>query len=293
MVTKTSTARGLVFAEKSHRYKLDGQHVTGVTTILGGGIPKPMLPWWAGGVVAKWVMDPTNARKLAELQETALDDAVKFLQKLPNQERDEAGERGTAVHDLAEQLIHDGTVDIPADLAFLSSFVEGYAEFLDDWQITPVMTERIVANRSHHYAGKFDLFCTSPLLMSQADIDAGFVVQVDLKTSKGIYGETALQTAAYARAEFYMDGDTETPLPEVIKNCVAHVTPLDREGPINSRYEGKPLGTSLYQLAGSPDEIDEHFEMFLAAKQVFDGAKVRDKIIGEPLRLPDTQDVAA
>lgn len=33
--------QGLVFKESSHRYRMDGKHVTGVTTILGGGIQKP------------------------------------------------------------------------------------------------------------------------------------------------------------------------------------------------------------------------------------------------------------
>lgn len=284
----------LTFKESSHRYKLDGQHVTGVTTILNGGIPKPMLVWWAGGVVAKWAMDPANDGTLARLRDGDYDEGVNYLQLLPNRERDEAGENGTAVHDMAERLIQDGTVEIPAEFAHLASHVEGYADFLDAWQITPVLVERILANRAHWYSGKFDLYATSPLLMSQADIDAGKVVQIDLKTSKGVYGETALQTAAYARAEFYMDDHgNEAPLPEVVKTFVAHVTPLERESEVGKRYEGWPLGTSLYQLAGSPAEIDQHFEMFLHAKAVHTDAKARDSIIGEPLQLPAIQGMAA
>lgn len=284
----------LTFKESSHRYQLDGQHVTGVTTILKGGIPAPALVWWSGGVVAKWAMDPTNDDKLAELKAGDTEAGVKFLQLLPNRERDEAGENGTAVHDMAERLIQDGTVKIPAEFAHLASHVEGYADFLDAWQITPVLVERILANRTHWYSGKFDLYATSPLLMSPADIAAGKVVQIDLKTSKGVYGETALQTAAYARAEFYMDDHgNEAPLPEVVKTFVAHVTPNERESEVGKRYDGWPLGTSLYQLAVSPAEIDQHFEMFLHAKAVHTDAKARDKIIGEPLQIPAIQGVAA
>ena len=284
----------LTFNEKSHRYRLDGKHVTGVTTILKGGIPAPALVRWAPTVVAEWVVDPENLDHLKNLLRGDTESAVKFLKLLPTKERDLAGERGTAVHDFAEQLITDGTVDIPEELAFLSSFVEGYADFLDEWQITPVLTERITANRAHWYSGKFDLFATSPLLMSQDDIDAGKVIQIDPKTSKGVYGETALQTAAYARAEFYIGEDgKETPLPEVVKTFVAHVTPLERESQGGIRYEGKPLGTSLYLLAGSPAEIDHHFEMFLHAKAVHEDTKIRDQIIGEPMRLPAAKDVAA
>ncbi len=279
----------LTFNEASHRYRLDGRPVTGVTTILGGGIPKPALVWWAPGVTAKWVTDPENAGKLNELLAGDQESAIKFLQSLPNKERDSAAERGTEVHDLAEKLATTGEVDAPEELV---GFIEGYLDFLDRWQITPVLVEVVLANREHWYSGKVDLLATSPLLMSQADIDAGKVIQIDLKTSKGVYFETALQTAAYSRAEFYMDGTKEVPMPEVVATYVAHVTPLDREG-INARYEGSPLGTSLYPLATSPSEIDEHFQQFLHAKAVHEDAKARGKQKLEPINPPTEMKVAA
>lgn len=279
----------LTFNEASHRYKLDGKPVTGVTTILGGGIPKPALVWWAPGVVAKWVTDPANADKLTELLAGDTDQSVKFMQALPNKERDIAAERGTEVHDLAEKLATTGEVEAPEDLV---GFVEGYMDFLDEWQITPVLVEVVLASREHWFSGKVDLLATSPLLMSQPDIDAGKLIQIDLKTSKGVYFETALQTAAYSRAEFYMDGDKEVPMPEVVKTFVAHVTPMDREG-INARYEGSPLGTSLYPLATSPAEIDEHFQMFLHAKAVHEDAKARGKVKLEPIHPPIEMSAAA
>lgn len=279
----------LVFNEASHRYKLDGKPVSGATTILGGGIPKPALIWWAPGVVAKFVTDPDNAGKVAELLAGDRDQSIKFLQLLPNQERDSAAERGTEVHDLAEKLATTGEVDAPEDLI---GFIEGYLDFLDRWQITPFLVEVVLANREHWYSGKVDLLATSPLLMSQADIDAGKVIQIDLKTSKGVYLETALQTAAYARAEFYMDGTKEVPMPEVVATYVAHVTPLDREG-INARYESSPLGTSLYPLATSPAEIDEHFQQFLHAKAVHEDAKARGKQKLQPINPPTEMQAAA
>ncbi|GAA0187948.1 hypothetical protein [Glutamicibacter creatinolyticus] len=279
----------LKFNEKSHRYRLDGKHVSGVTTILGGGIPKPALIRWAPAVVANWVANPENKGELTSLLAGDPDTAVRYLKGLPNRERDEAAERGTEVHDLAEKLILTGEVDAPEDLA---GFIEGYLDFLDRWQITPVLAEVILANRKHWYSGKVDLFATSPLLQTTEEIAAGKVIQIDLKTSKGIYMETALQTAAYANAEFYMDGDAEKPIPEVVKNFVGHVTPMDREG-VNARYEGKPLGTTLYQLAGSPAEITEHFRQFLNAKAVFEDAKAREKVDLVPLQAPSIGQVAA
>lgn len=276
--------KGLVFNEKAHRYRMDGRHVTGVTTILGGGIPKPALIRWAPKVVAEWVANPENRSELDSLLYGGTTDAIKFLAGLPNQLRDDAAERGTEVHDLAEQLNLTGEADAPDDLL---GFITGYLNFMDTWQITPVLAENIAGNREHWYSGKFDLIATSPYL---AD---GRPVMIDLKTSKGVYWETALQCAAYARAEFYMDAEgKETPFPELAATYVAHVTAMDREG-LNARYEGRPLGTSLYQLSGSPAEIDEHFQQFLHAKAVFEDAKARDKVDLVPLQTPQFGQVAA
>lgn len=275
---------GLVFNERAHRYRMDGKHVTGVTTILGGGIPKPALIRWAPKVVAEWVANPENRSELDSLLYGSTTDAIKFLAGLPNQLRDDAAERGTEVHDLAEQLNLTGEADAPDDLL---GFITGYLDFMDTWQITPVLAENIAGNREHWYSGKFDLIATSPYLAG------GRPVMIDLKTSKGVYWETALQCAAYARAEFYMDADgKETPFPELAATYVAHVTPMDRDG-LNARYEGRPLGTSLYQLSGSPAEIDEHFQQFLHAKAVFEDAKARDKGDLVPLQAPQFGQVAA
>lgn len=275
---------GLVFNERAHRYRMDGKHVTGVTTILGGGIPKPALIRWAPKVVAEWVANPENRSELDSLLIGSTTDAIKFLAGLPNQLRDDAAERGTEVHDLAEQLNLTGEVNAPDDLL---GFITGYLDFMDTWQITPVLAENIAGNREYWYSGKFDLIATSPYLAG------GRPVMIDLKTSKGVYWETALQCAAYARAEFYMDADgKETPFPELAATYVAHVTPMDRDG-LNVRYEGRPLGTSLYQLSGSPAEIDEHFQQFLHAKAVFEDAKARDKVDLAPLQAPQFGQVAA
>lgn len=274
----------LVFNEASHRYKLDGKPVSGATTILGGGIPKPALIWWAPGVVAKFVTDPDNAGKVAELLAGDRDQSIKFLQLLPNQERDSAAERGTEVHDLAEKLATTGEVDAPEDLI---GFIEGYLDFLDRWQITPVLVERIVANRKEHFAGKFDLIATSPFL------NGGKPVMVDLKTSKSVYVDTALQCAAYANAEFYVDDSgNEQPFPELAASYVLHVTPMDREG-INARYEGSPLGSTLYQLSADREEIAEHYQQFLHAKAVHEDAKARGKKKLQPINPPTEMKVAA
>lgn len=274
MSVKTKTApKGLTFTHNGHRYKLDGLPVTGVTTILNGGVPKPALVYWAGKTVAEFV--EANPLEVESLRTCEGVDFVRELAGVPAKVRDDAGVTGTAVHDFAEALAATGTVeDVPEELA---GYVEGYADFLDRFQISPLLMERPCASRKDWYAGKFDMIGTSPLLNDSQPI------MIDLKTSKFVYGETGLQTAAYSLAEFYMDEDgNEQPLPEIVATYVAHVTPMDRVGP-NARYGEAPLGTTLYPLAKNRDEMKGHYAMFLAAAYTHKTTKLRDSIVGEPV----------
>lgn len=272
-----AAATGLSFSPAGHRYKLDGLPVTGVTTLIGEGVPKGALIPWAAEMAGQWAMD-----HIAELPTMDPATALREMKWAWRKHRDDAGATGTAVHHLAEQLSRTGEVDAEADLL---GYVEGFAQFLDDWQITPVLLERPCGNRQHHYAGTFDMFGTSPLLAG------GKLVQIDLKTSKGVYGETALQLAAYARAEFYIDDlGVEQPMPEVHATYVAHVTPMDRAG-AHERYGDRPLGTSLYVMAENPAQIDEHFGWFLAAAYTAKSKKNRELLAREPLTLP-TQEMS-
>ncbi|WP_427017822.1 hypothetical protein ACQCSX_04205 [Pseudarthrobacter sp. P1] len=273
-----ATAKGLTFTHSGHRYRLDGLPVTGVTTLIGEGVPKGALIPWAAEMAGQWALDHVE-----QLQVMPADEALREMKFAWRKHRDDAGTTGTAVHKLAEQLSRTGVVEADDDLA---GYVEGFAQFLEDWQITAVLLERPCGNRTHHYAGTFDMYATSPLLMTAEEIAAGWVVQIDLKTSKGVYGETALQLAAYSKAEFYLDEDgQEQPMPKVIKTFVAHVTPMDRDD-AHARYGDRPLGTSLYPMATSPAEIDEHFGWFLAAAFTAKAKKLREALALEPLALP-------
>lgn len=265
-------ATGLTFSPAGHRYKLDGLPVTGVTTLIGGGVPKEMLIPWSAEQAGLWAL--SNLERLPMMDPN---EALREMKYAWRKHRDDAGATGTAVHHLAEQLSRTGEVDADEDLI---GYVEGFAQFLDDWQITPVLLERPCGNRTHHYAGTFDMYATSPLMAG------GKLVQIDLKTSKGVYGETALQLAAYARAEFYIDDHgNEQPMPEVFATYVAHVTPMDRAGK-HERYGDRPLGTSLYLMAENPAQIDEHMGWFLAAAYTAKAKKARELLAREPLALP-------
>ena len=75
MSRPTTSTRGLKFYDASHRYKLDGEWVPGVTTILGV-LNKPALTKWAASQVAEYVADhPEAVDHLRDTQGSALAEA--------------------------------------------------------------------------------------------------------------------------------------------------------------------------------------------------------------------------
>lgn len=198
------SAPGLVFYPKSHRYKLDGAWVPGVTTIISGGLPKDALKFWAAKSVAEFVAGhPDLTEEMKRMG--GYGPTVAFLKEVPFQQRDDAAVRGTDVHDIAEKLAHGEEVDVPEHL---SGYVSACVDFLDDWGLVPLVTEKACASRKWQHAGKFDFIGT---------VKDGRTLIGDWKTtSSGIWPETCLQLAAYRHSEFYADEDgTEHPMPEV------------------------------------------------------------------------------
>lgn len=264
----------LVFNEATHRYRLDGKPIRGVTGLIGAGLPKDALIPWAAEQAAKlYLSDPAEFAALASA------DPDEFLRRMKwahRESRDRAAATGTAVHKAAEEMHRTGEVEADAEIA---SYVQGYASFLDEWRIEPLLMERPCANRKDWFAGTLDLVATSPYLCD------GKPVLIDIKSSSSPRGDTSLQLAAYSRAEFFVDlMGYERPMPEIHGTFVAHTTPLDRDGE-HERYRDRPMGTRLYAFARSQAEIDSHYQMFLAAAYTAKTAKVRDKIVGEPLEL--------
>lgn len=228
----------LKFFEASHRYKLRPlpteevpepklEWVKGVTTLIKGGTEAGALVRWAPKVVAQWIHD--NPKKLAAMQEQLTtgmltpESFVRTLADLPNQVRDEAALKGKDIHAIAEDLQKGLEVDVPRP--YLGK-VNGYVRFLDEFDVEPIMTEAACANRTHWYAGTLDSVArfgpgAPPKVRGRCFI-------LDWKTSNGVYGTTALQLAAYWKAEGWQDPAdpfTEHPMPESIDGMgVVHIT---------------------------------------------------------------------
>lgn len=241
---------------KGHRYEdANGVKVPGVTTILGDGVPKPALVNWAGNATAEAAIDRWD-----ELAELSPSKRLATLQKARYADRDAAANRGTEVHTFAQQYIEGAEVPIPDAIA---GHVESYIHFVEEWQPEPVLVEGIVMSHKHGYAGTLDLI---------ADIPALGRVLLDVKTSRsGIFGETALQLAAYRYADVYVDenGD-EQPMLEVDAVCGLHVRADD--------YDLRPI-------EAGPEQLREFLYVQQVARFTSDTSK---GYVGDPL-VPATR----
>jgi len=211
---------------RGHSYAIDGVKVEGVTTILGKALAKPALINWAGDTTAAYAVDYWD-----ELAELSPSKRLTRLQKGRYEDRDAAARRGTEVHRLAEQAVAGDDVgdQVPEELR---GHVESYIAFLDAFNVQPILVEAIVAHRGLSYCGTTDLV---------ADLGPERWL-LDIKTARsGIFGETALQLCAYARAEVYVDGDGA-------EHNVADLG-IARAGAVHVRADGY----DLYPLAVDDD----------------------------------------
>lgn len=188
----------LVFYPKSHRYKLDGSWVPGVTTLIGDGLPKKALMYWSARTVAEYVTD--NPEGVDQLRQLGRAPMVGALKEIPWQKRDDAADRGTVVHGVAEKVTRGEAVEVD-DLH--AGYVEAAVQFLNDFGVIPKVVERPHFHDKHKWAGTPDLIGEITL-----GALAGALAVIDWKTSdSGIWPETSLQLSAYANATHYQDDD--------------------------------------------------------------------------------------
>ncbi len=250
-----------------HGYFLDGAKVPGVTRIIGDGLPKPALLDWSAKMTAQFVVNrltiDAEGRVLAddvvrdayawnrtrtrpERHSAGLDRLAleKILKDVRYADLDAASGKGTKVHEIATSLALGEDVDIPEELV---GHVDAYSKFLDEWDPTDMLVERVVINRRWRYMGRFDLSAEFPTY------GRGLL---DIKTSRsGIFGEVALQLEGYDNAETMVvgyDDDNvaiEEPLPD-----------HDWLGAVHVRADGY----DVYRFERRPDT----FRVFLYCKQI-------------------------
>lgn len=280
------TKTGRIDRGNGHSYKLDGNTTPGVTTIIGDGMPKPALIGWTAKSIAEYVgerigkngdatelindLKALDADKVArdkdhrykakfpasgEFSRTAVIDLLKTVQF---EDRDKAANRGTEVHNLAEDLMNGKEVEVPDELA---GHVDAFIAWHDMWKPTNALPEFVCGNRRRKYMGTGDLI---------ADLADRQRWLIDYKTNRtGPFAEVALQLAAYRYAEFLVTPDGEIPMPSV-----------DRCGVLWLRADGY----DFYEVKADEDT----FRTFLYVQQVAAFQKAdRSLYISESLTLKD------
>lgn len=249
-IRRKETARGHYYVDAT------GTRIPGVTTILGDGVPKPALINWAANATADAAVNRWD--ELADLPPAQ---RLKALQGARYEEKDRAANRGTQVHAYAEKLVAGEAVQAPEELA---GHVESYARFLDEFGVTPVHVEFSIASYRYGYAG------TGDLIADLATTTGTVRALMDVKTNRsGIFGETALQLAAYRYADVLIIGDTEQPMPEVDACFAIHV---------------RGDGYSLIPVTAGPAE----HRLFLYAQQVAGFTKHGRDLVGAAVEPPKT-----
>lgn len=245
---------------RGHGYvDANGSKVPGVTTVVGGGMPKPALIDWAADATAGYAID-----NWADLSAMSISARMKAIQKGRYADRDLAANKGTKVHALAEQLVKGQPVDVPDELA---GHVASYVRFLDEWDVRPVLVEAVVMSHKHGYAGTLDLVAE---LVDPDSFDGHVTWLLDVKTGRsGIFGDVALQLAGYRYADVWMDGTEERPMPEVQRTGAVHV---------------RADGYDLVPVEAGPAQ----HRALLYVQQVAEFAEVSRSLVGEPLKPLET-----
>lgn len=189
-----------------HWYEADGvsQKGRGVTTLLGAGLPAPALIRWSANKAAECALDERDVWE--PLAERARDAAYDYIRQASDRDRDQAANRGSDVHDLAERIGRGEEVEVPEALM---GHVDSYLQFIADWEPELVMVEVVGANFSRGYFGKFDLLVRMKGWWADRPTDEALVL-LDIKTSRtGPFEKDALQLTAYRNFEVVCEPDED------------------------------------------------------------------------------------
>ncbi len=123
--------------------------------------------------------------------------------------------------------------DLPDLLRRVGTRLDGFAGFLDDYQPEFVEIEQTVVNQTVGYAGTTD--CLVRI--------GGAMLSGDIKTSKRVHGDYALQGVAVVHAENLLDNDgTLRDMPELTGAFIIHL-------PEAGGYRVVPLATTEKEFA--------------------------------------------
>lgn len=297
--------KGPIPARQGNGYYAD--HVTGdrlrsVTTILGGGVPKPALLFWAAITCTDSAIENLPALVAASRHPERLAEMRAWIKNAHTRKKDERADVGTTVHTIIEckllglplpEAIKIGDEVVRLDSPELGPFVKMIDRFLLEWEPEFTASEMVVANPAHGYAGTLDFMLRSDGRVGHALRAAGFVVPEgcdlmgDTKTGgewnrltsqghvHGVYPEAGLQMSAYrnAKVAWLRDGSRVDMPPTAEVGVILHLRP---EG---FRLYPARCGDAEYAYFRHAQMVDEWASRIASAK-------ADHPVIGAPLALP-------
>jgi hypothetical protein len=224
---------------RHYRHPVTGDLVPSVTNVLSI-LNKPALVGWAAKQVATMAADMREV-----LPSMKHDECVDLLKGAASRTSNRAGSRGTDVHEWVAQRLLGGP---PPTLTGQAHEYQAAAEnWLDETKPEPITVETSMFHAL--YAGT----CDAVVSMN------GERWLLDFKTSSGIYGEAALQTAALSRCFLWHH-----------EGSVIEAQPVDRVGVVrfapNGKWEMKEV-----------KEPEAHFSAFLSLIDVWHWQHDTDK----------------
>lgn len=232
-VTKLYNGKAtLYFDADNHIYSLDEKQekiIPGVTSITSM-VAKPALVQWA-------VNCALDIHKKGELEGEELIEAMRSAHRKMSIE---AATNGTKAHKWIENYIK-GEKQTPPENPEIMGSCFAFLNWLREAKPEFIYTERPILSKKHGYAGTLDF---------TAGIE-GKTILGDFKTSKAIYPEYFMETAARVRA-------LEEEFPDV-KYDAMMIVRVGKDG----KYEVKV-----------ETDIDKYFNAFLGAKQLYMTFKV-------------------
>lgn len=179
-------------AKKAKRvYTLNGVEQDAVSSIVGT-LSADALIAWAEDHGARGAV---QAERMGELVDVPEEDIIRRVRSLglgADAARDDAGDRGTAIHLAMHTLATTGEAPNLGDYPGVwRPWVQGAVRAWLALDPEPIDSEFMVCNPDQGYAGRPDFFCLSD----------GLRTLVDYKTGKGkVYDRAHYQTRGYAEA---------------------------------------------------------------------------------------------
>jgi len=174
----------LVHDKRSRYYEVNGEKYISVTQALGV-IDKPALKFWAVKKCYEYLLKFLDETGKGIITLKDLEDAKREHTRFTT----DAANIGTAVHKWVENYIKTKDDTLPNDERIMNG-VLAFLRWRDAHNVEFISSERMILSPTHKFIGTMD---------AEAIID-GKVCVIDFKTSKGIWKEHRLQTAAYQKA---------------------------------------------------------------------------------------------